>query len=233
MHQPAFKRRDIELIFVWIIPSIIILVCFFYWSLQGKLAYFGFLYTASMVFTAIFVNLATDHFNIWHWKTTILSRFRLIYRPVVYAAYFNLVFLLAARLLISTTTTTTLMESALIVGFIGMMVGVIFDLFTLDIGFIQVTGPRYDLDKYGTIVVLTRYAFYFFGAISVANGIAAKIGHYYMYESGSGQVHWLLLGLLVGTAITPPFVVWCFANPNRTVRSRVEKGASQQSSQLS
>jgi hypothetical protein len=225
MHEPAFKKKDVELIFVWIIPIIAIAISLCYWYFQGKLAYLGYLYIVPMVFAAIFVNLATGYFNIWHWKTTFFPRFRAVYRPVVYAVYFNLVFILAARLLITTTTAASLLESALIIGFIGMMVGVLFDLFTLDVGFIWVAGRRHDLEKYGTIRVLSRYAFHIFAAMSIANGIAAKAGHYYLYESGAGRIHWLPLGLLAGTAITPPFVVWCFFNPNRNVQSSKEKRA--------
>lgn len=215
MHKPAFQNRPVELLFVWIIPTFILLASFGYWWWQGKVAFFGYLYVMPIVFIAIFVNIATDHLNLWRWKTTILSQYRLIYRPVVYAIYYNLAFMLGAHLLTAETTLATVIESAIVIGFVGMMVGVLFDLFTLDTGFISVTKPQFNIEKYGTIVVLSRYAFRFFASIALAGGVAAKIGHYYLYEVPNPPLHWLPLAVLAGIAISPPFVWWAYANDSR------------------
>jgi len=220
MHKPAFEKKDVELLFVWIIPSVILLTSFCYWYLQGKLAYFGFLYAVPLTFAAIFVNIATDYLNVWRWKVTFFPRLRLLYRPVVYAIYYNLTFMLGAHLLTARTTAITVLESALVIGFIGMMVGALFDLFTLDVGFIYCTKPQFDIEKYGTILALTRYAFRFFGAIALAGGVAAKIGHYYLYETQSVQMHWLPLGVLAGAAISPPFIVWAYLCDSRDIPTR-------------
>lgn len=217
MHKPAFKKRNVELILVWIIPSFFLLISFLYWYSQGKLAYFCYLYTLPMVYTIIFVNIATDHFNLWRWQVTFFPKLRLLYRPLVCTIYFNLSFVLGAHLLTAPTTVTTLLESFLVIGFIGMMIGVLFDLFTLDVGFIWVARPQFNLEKYGTIVVLTRYAFYFFGAIGAAAGSAAKVGHYYLYELPSAPMHWLPLGVLAGVAISPPFLVWAYLFDSRSI----------------
>ena len=217
MHKPAFEKRGVELLFVWIIPSFVLLLSFCYWYAQGKLAYLGYLYVVPIVYVGIFVNIATDHLNVWRWKTTIFSQFRLLYRPVVYAIYYNLAFILGAHLLTAETTAYTLVESALVIGFVGMMIGVLFDLFTLDVGFISVTKPRFNIEKYGTILVLSRYAFSFFFSISLAGGVAAKVGHYYLYETQSVPIHWLPLGMLAGIAISPPFVVWAYFHDSRSL----------------
>lgn len=217
MHKPAFEKKKVELLFVWIIPSFVLVTNFFYWYLQGKLAFFGYLYVGPIVFAAIFVNIATDHLNLWRWNTSFFSKFRLLYRPVVYATYFNLTFMLGGHLLTAPTTTITVLESVVVMGFIGMMIGVLFDLFTLDVGFIAVTRPLFNLEKYGTILVLTRYAFQFFGSLGAAGGLAAKVGHYYLYESQAAQIGWLPLGVLAGMAISPPFVVWAYLFDSRSL----------------
>lgn len=217
MHRPAFEKKDVELLFVWIIPSILAVIGVLYWAWQGKLAYLAYLYVMSIVFIGIFVNVATDYLNIWRWKVTFLPRLKWLYRPVVYAIYGNLMYLLGAHLLQAETTLMTVLESGLVIGFVGMMLGVLFDLYTLDVGFISVTHPRFSVQKYGTILALTRYAWKFFGQLSIAVGLAAKVGHYYMYETAAAPMHWLPLGVVAGTVIAAPFVVVAFFNDCRSI----------------
>ncbi len=214
MHKPAFQKRKVELLFVWIIPSIVLVASFCYWYLQGKLELFGYLFVAPVVLAAVFVNIATDHLNLWRWNTTFFSNWRWLYRPVVYSLYFNLMYLLGAYLLMAPTTLWTLVESFVAMGLIGMMIGVLFDLFTLDVGFIAVTRPRFNLARYGTILALTRYAFLFFGSLGAAGGVAGKLGHYYLYEQPA-SIGWLPLAVVAGVAMSPPFIVWAYLFDSR------------------
>ena len=220
MFESALRKKDIEILILWIIPALVVPISYFYWMLQGKLAYLGYLWVVPTVFTAIFVGIAAGRFGLWRWNNTIFCGAIWIHRPLVYAAYFNLVFLLTGRLLVLPTTISTLIEGGLVIGIVGMVVGVLHDLFGVEVGLYKQKGSRFDREKYGTVLVLSRYAFYFFGSISVAVGMAAKVGHYYLYESSVGYLNWFLLGVLAGTAITPPFLAWSISKYLVLVRKR-------------
>lgn len=196
------------MIILWIIPSIALLIGFLYWAAQDRLVYFGYLCIAPAVFAAIAVTIATQVFKLWQWHTSILPQILQVQRPLVYTAYFNLTFVLAGRLLTMPTTPATVIESTLVIEFISMVIGFIHDIFGVDVGLYKIRGRHFDREKYGTIMVVSRYGFYFFGTVGLLLGCAAKIGYYYLYESQSNRYPWWILGLLAGVTASFPILLW-------------------------
>lgn len=208
MEKSLFKKKNIEMTILWIIPILNFLISFFYWSHRNYLSYFGFLILAPATFAAVAVGMAAGPLKLWQWNTSIFPRILLIQRPLVYAAYLNLVFVFSGRLLTLPTTTSTLIESAFTIGIIGMMVGVLHDIFGVDVGLYKISGKRFDKEKFGTILVVSRYGFFFFGSISVFLGIAAKAGYYFIYENPTSPFSWPIIGILAGIAVSLPILFW-------------------------
>lgn len=208
MHLSSFKKKNIEIIILWIIPILNFLISFFYWSSRNYFSYLGFLILTPATFAAIAVGIAAGPLKLWQWNTSIFPRILAVQRPLVYSAYLNLIFVFTGRLLTLPTTVNTLIESALVVGAIGMMVGVLHDIFGVDVGLYKISGKKFDTEKFGTILVVTRYGFFFFGAISVFLGIAAKTGFYFIYENPIYSFSWITLGFLFGTAASLPILFW-------------------------
>ena len=207
MHPPAFKKRNVEILMLWVLPSMAFAFGFFYWLAHHRLSYFGYLSLLPAIFSMLVVGLAAGPLGLWRWNNEIFPRIVFLHRPWVWTSYFHLVFISAGRLLFLPTNLGTLVESTLIIGFIGMLVGVAHDLFCVDAGIYQISGYRFDREKHGTILVVSRYAFYFFGFVGMAMGLAAKAGYYFLYESPSPH-SWLTLGFAGGILVSLPFLAW-------------------------
>lgn len=208
MHLSSFKKNKIEIVILWIIPIFNFLISFFYWSNRNYLSYFGFLILAPATFAAVAVGIAAGPLKLWQWNTSIFPRVLFIQRPLVYAAYLNLVFVFGGRLLTLPTTTSTLVESAFTIGIIGMMVGVLHDIFGVDVGLYKISGKRFDTEQFGTILVVSRYGFFFFGSISIFLGVAAKAGYYFIYENPISPFSWPILGFSAGMIASLPILFW-------------------------
>lgn len=125
------------------------------------------------------------------------------------------------RVLTVDTTAWTMVETALTVGFVGMLTGYVHDLMFVDVDLYRVSGRRFSREEFGTFLVVTRYGFYYFGSIGLAMGLAAKAGHYYLVEAPGGISCWLL-GIIVGTTLCLPFLPWIFWR--HTVKRRRQSG---------
>jgi hypothetical protein len=101
---------------------------------QDHLAYFGYLSVAPAVFAVLAVGIAASVMKLWRWQPSIFPQLLQIQRPLVYAAYFNLTFVLAGHLLTLPTTPATVIEATLVIGLIGMVTGVLHDIFGVDVG---------------------------------------------------------------------------------------------------
>ncbi len=207
MPPSGFNKRAIETLILWVIPACALLISFFYWRHAGRVAYFGYLFLAPVVFAALAVGVAAGPMKLWRWQPSIAPRILFIHRPVVYAAYFVLISVLTGRLLVLPTTVGTAIEATLVSGLIGTMVGVLHDIFGVDVGLYRISGHRFDRDVHGAIVVVARYGFYFFGFIGLTLGFLAKAAHYFLYESPEPR-SWIAVGILFGFFASVPILLW-------------------------
>jgi len=210
MEPSAFEKRKIEIIILWTIPSLSLFVSFLFWCFQNRLMYWLYLLLTPTIFVGIFIGIAVRFFKLWQWQTSILSFLVPLQRPLIYASYFSLVFVLASPWLTLPTSLYTVISTAFVVGLIGMLVGVVHDLFGVDVGLYKIAGRRFDRDIHGTLLVVSRYAFYFFGSVGFFLGLAAKLGYYFIYENAVSYSPWIL-SLIAGAIISFPFVLWAFS----------------------
>lgn len=208
MYPSAFKKRNVEIILHWVIPGIVLAVSSFYWWRKDQLIYFGYLSLFPIIFILLTINLAAGPLKFWKWHTSIFPKLHFIVRPLVYTAYYHLVFVLCSYLLLLPTTIATLLETSLVIGLVGMLMGFVHDIFGIDSGLYQISGSRFDKEKHGTVLVVSRYAFFFFGSVSILFGLVAKGGYYFLYERPLEQFSWMTLGFLSGAVVSIPFILW-------------------------
>lgn len=199
------KSLMVELVILWIIPILSAVVSVAYW--QYSPAYLAYLWLMSATCILVVVGIGISYFHFWEWRTAIFPRFVFFHRLFAYTAYANIFFVIAGKTLVQVTTAVTILESAMIVGLISMVVGVVQEYICVDADIYIIHASVFSKVKDGVMKLVSSYAYYYFALLGLVMGASAKIGYWYIVES-SHQLHGVFISVVIGAIASIPFLIW-------------------------